>query len=115
MENLASHRIRLRISDPLLERLEERARESGVRLATELKRSLERGLDDSDPASSGDLDRLEVIALATLIGTEHLLQFLERTYPEGERRSAALREPAAEAAERRLDEVRERLAREAEA
>jgi hypothetical protein len=114
MEKKAAHRIRLRVDSSTLEELQERAERSRLGLATELKRALERGLDDGFTENS-DLTRLEVIALATLIGTEHLLRFLERTYPEGEERSLRLREGAAEAAERRLEEVRTRLAREAEA
>lgn len=114
MERTAAHRIRIRVDNTTLEGLQERAARSGLGLATEVKRALERGLDDGFIENS-DLTRLEVIALATLIGTEHVLRFLERTYPEGEERSLRLREGAAEAAERRLEELRTKLAREGEA
>lgn len=110
----ATHRLRIRVSEATLEALQERADRSGLGVATEVKRALERGLDDGFLENS-DLTRVELTSLATLIGSEHLLQFLEQTYPEGEERSLRLREGAAEAAERRLEEVRVRLAREAEA
>ena len=99
-----SHRLRLRVSEQLLEKLEERAEASGLRLASQVKRAIERGLDEqeAEPVSSGDVVRLELIALAALIAAEQVGRFLVRHYPQGEQRMLEVRESAVEQAEQRL-------------
>ena len=116
MDQAPSHRLRLRVSEQLLQRLEEQAEASGLRLASQVKRSLERGLqnEEADPVSSGDVVRLELIALAALISAEQVGRFLVRHYPQGEQRMLEVREAAVEHAEQRLAELKERLEREAE-
>jgi hypothetical protein len=51
----------------------------------------------------------QALALAGLVATEQVLLLLEILVPDGYSRSAALRGPAADAAERRLQAMREQL------
>lgn len=104
-----SRRITLWVPLPLLGALQERASVSKLTLSDELRRAAERGLDlakASDPAATS---QLQLIAMATLVATEHVIRFLGRSFPDGERRLLELKEAAAEAAEMRLEELKGRL------
>ena len=108
------HRLTLRIARSSYDRLDSAARSSGLGLAEEGRQALDRGLDRTGPeglprAVSDRLDQLQVSSLAGLIAAEQVVRYMAKHHPEGEPRMLALRESAVEEAERRLEEVKDRL------
>jgi len=113
-----SRRFSVWLPAPALRLLQERAEVSKLSVATELREALLRGLKSESALPelaeiNKRLDQLEVITLAGLIATEHLIRFTGKHYPEGERRLLAVSEEAYEKAEDRLMDVTDRLAQEA--
>lgn len=113
-----SRRFSVWLPKPVLERLQQRAADSYLGMAAELRQALIRGLTFESPVKELEeinqrQDQLEAISLASLVATEQLIRFMVRHYPEGERRMLEVAEAAFEKAEGRLFDITERLAQEA--
>jgi hypothetical protein len=101
-----SRRYQLRLPSALAGELERYAQSSGLALGAAIRHLVASGLERTQDEERAGTD---LLALAALAASEHTLRLLEQFVPQGERRSAELRQAALVAAEARLEELRRQL------